>query len=219
MRVLRAIVLSGSSDNTIILQVLSTDDPLSTRYVNTFKIWYLDLARIATRFNSFSVHNQWFINNRVEIARFFPKFSRNSLPFVGTKNIFFRIYRIYVKSRVSRTIENEVIFTKWEKMENSKYNIIFDAKIQSFWKIGILKILLEHEMCVLNINCIKSMMKKWIFYYVNYLRLNLSSKLYIMIWQNFVNKFDRKFWIISFEANGEMILLDDCHFIFIFAFY
>lgn len=38
MRVLRAIVLSGSSDNTIILQVLSTDDPLSTRYVNTFKI-------------------------------------------------------------------------------------------------------------------------------------------------------------------------------------
>lgn len=30
MRVLRAIVLSGSSDNTIILQVLNTYDPLST---------------------------------------------------------------------------------------------------------------------------------------------------------------------------------------------
>lgn len=35
-------------------------------------------------------------------------------------------------------------------MENSKYNIIFDAKIQSFWKIGILKILLETR-CV----CVK----------------------------------------------------------------
>lgn len=40
------------------------------------------------------------------------------------QRIFFQIYRIYVKSRVPRTIEDEVIFTKRKKMENSKYDNI-----------------------------------------------------------------------------------------------
>lgn len=109
MRVLRVIVLSGSSDNTIILQVLSTDDPLSTWYVNTFKIWYLDLLElwrdlISFLFTIYDLYN--FYNDRSR------NFSQNF------QEIFFQLleqrifFRIYVKNRVSRTIENKVIFMK-----------------------------------------------------------------------------------------------------------
>lgn len=101
MRVLRVIVLSGSSDNTIILQVLSTDDPLSTWYVNTFKIWYLDLLElwrhlISFLFTIYDLYN--FYNDR---SRNFSQNFQEIFFQLLEQRIFFRLSNLCEKSCVS----------------------------------------------------------------------------------------------------------------------
>lgn len=124
MRVLRAIVLSGSSDNTIILQVLSTDDPLSTWYVNTFKIWYLDRLELRRDLISFPF-TIYDLYNRIEIARFFAKFSRNFFPVVGTKNIFSNLSNLCQKSCASY---DRGWSDFYEAKENGKFEIWYNIR-------------------------------------------------------------------------------------------
>lgn len=116
MRVLRAIVLSGSSDNTIILRVLSTDDPLSTWYVNTFKIWYLDRLELRRDLISFPF-TIYDLYNRIEIARFFGKIFKKFFSSCRNKEYFFKFIEFMskvvclVRSRMKWFLRSE---RKWK---------------------------------------------------------------------------------------------------------